>query len=371
MQKRFLNLDGLRFMAAFVVLVCHIEIFKSYFNYKPIEWRFFANSAQMAVTFFFVLSGFLITYLLLSEKKKQAAEKISIPAFYSKRVLRIWPLYYLLVILCFFVLNRTAFFSIDAPPHFAKERLIGYSFFLPNYTSYEYGGEMYLGQTWSLGVEEFFYLFFPIAVYYIKLKNFHRFLLVTIGVFFTLSMGMYFGKLSPNEEINNFIFIYLDKYRIYSFCLGGLAAWFCLGGNNNSSWIWKLSSKKLTANALMLLLILLVGAGITFSFATQQLYSIFFAVLIFSFIVSEINFKLLNFSFMTYLGKISYGIYMFHPIAIVITFRIAAGAFANSNELVSSLSFIAITTAVTIALSVISYELYEKRFLVSKKKKVG
>ena len=68
MQKRFSNLDGLRFIAALVVVICHFEIIKTYFGIPKTGGRFYSNSAQVAVTFFFVLSGFLITWLLLKEK---------------------------------------------------------------------------------------------------------------------------------------------------------------------------------------------------------------------------------------------------------------------------------------------------------------
>ena len=65
---RISNLDGLRFLAAAVVAICHFDIIKAYYGLERTGWRFFSNAAQMAVSFFFVLSGFLITYLLLKEK---------------------------------------------------------------------------------------------------------------------------------------------------------------------------------------------------------------------------------------------------------------------------------------------------------------
>ena len=106
MNNRLYNLDALRFIAAWIVLLCHVEVLKPYFGIVPYTSRFFVNSAQLAVTFFFVLSGFLITWLLLAEKRKNEQQKINVWRFYSKRILRIWPLYYLLILLGFFVLNQ-------------------------------------------------------------------------------------------------------------------------------------------------------------------------------------------------------------------------------------------------------------------------
>ena len=177
MQKRFLNLDGFRFLAAWIVLVCHLEILKPYFGIKKIEWRFFSESAQLAVTFFFVLSGFLITLLLIKEKTNTPLAKINIARFYKRRMLRTWPLYYLLIVLTFLVFIPQPFFLLPHQDAIAtnsslyKNRLLGYLLFMPNYTDLKWGGQLYLGQVWSLGVKEFFYLFFPLAFYHVKLKN--------------------------------------------------------------------------------------------------------------------------------------------------------------------------------------------------------
>jgi peptidoglycan/LPS O-acetylase OafA/YrhL len=111
MNKRISNLDGLRFFAAFVVLIVHIQGIKKAFGIKFFDCRFIENSSHIAVTFFFVLSGFLITYFLLQRKENNT---ISIIKFYKRRILRIWPLYYLLLILTFFVFPHFHVFDFDA-----------------------------------------------------------------------------------------------------------------------------------------------------------------------------------------------------------------------------------------------------------------
>ena len=91
------GLNGLRAIAALSVVVSHITIALPDFGLEKIgDWGFAAHG----VTLFFTISGFLITYLLLLEKKKQ---KINIKKFYARRILRIWPLYYsylLITIVC-------------------------------------------------------------------------------------------------------------------------------------------------------------------------------------------------------------------------------------------------------------------------------
>jgi peptidoglycan/LPS O-acetylase OafA/YrhL len=82
----FENLDALRFFAFFAVFLQHIFKNSSHFDNEPIS-RCFMNG-NLGVNFFFVLSGFLITYLLLKEKEQ--AGKIAIGSFYMRRALRIW-----------------------------------------------------------------------------------------------------------------------------------------------------------------------------------------------------------------------------------------------------------------------------------------
>ena len=99
----FKNLNGFRFLAASGVIITHIELYKARVG-APNIWKhplvFELGSA--AVDFFFVLSGFLITYLLLEEKKQ--FKKINFRLFYTRRILRIWPLYYFVILMAFFVI---------------------------------------------------------------------------------------------------------------------------------------------------------------------------------------------------------------------------------------------------------------------------
>ena len=87
----FPNLNGLRFIAAFMVIVHHVEQFKSLFGLENVfhESPFISIVGKLGVVLFFVLSGFLITYLLLVEE--EVTGTISIKSFYIRRFLRIWP----------------------------------------------------------------------------------------------------------------------------------------------------------------------------------------------------------------------------------------------------------------------------------------
>ena len=99
----FNGLNSLRFIAALFVLMHHSETIKRKNGLNNLEWLGLFRNGGNAVTFFFVLSGFLITYLLLKEQDNTG--EIKIKTFYLKRILRIWPLYFLIVLIGFIIMG--------------------------------------------------------------------------------------------------------------------------------------------------------------------------------------------------------------------------------------------------------------------------
>ena len=138
-KSHILALDSLRGFSAVLVLAAHLHVAPFVCGY-------------IGVSVFFVISGFLITWLLLQENNHTGT--ISLKAFYARRTLRIFPAFYVYWVACV-VANRQIHAAIDS-----KE--IAFSFFYLG--DYYYGGLRYLwsgaapimGITWSLGVEEKF-----------------------------------------------------------------------------------------------------------------------------------------------------------------------------------------------------------------------
>ncbi|MBV9082058.1 MAG: acyltransferase [Acidobacteriaceae bacterium] len=142
-RPRIPGLDGIRAIAVFLVIFSHF----------PLDW---ANGA-MGVIMFFVLSGFLITWLLLNELEKTG--NISLKAFYKRRTFRIFPAFYAYWI-----------FGIGITLLHRRPMPIGISIASLCYVTNYYLAilhphtDSFLGHAWSLGVEEQFYLLWPLVV---------------------------------------------------------------------------------------------------------------------------------------------------------------------------------------------------------------
>jgi len=172
----FPNLDGLRFFAFFAVFINHASHSLGYNNNNSIYYFIKTNllaNGDMGVCFFFVLSGFLITYLLLEEKNKNG--RINIKNFYLRRVLRIWPLYFFIVALCLLVFPLFEnHFIADFPIRITIKDLdpAFYLTFTGNF-DYIYNGvtNFLIGILWSISIEEQFYVLWPLVIAFIPRKH--------------------------------------------------------------------------------------------------------------------------------------------------------------------------------------------------------
>lgn len=210
-DKIFFNgINELRALAAFSVIFHHIELFKSQDHiaslFSSVYCAYFIEKlGKNGVYLFFVLSGFLITYLLLIEKDK--LKTILFKKFYLRRVYRIWPLYYLIVIIGFFLVpflantfsifkNTPYFFGlISNQEYYSIKSFCLYLLFLPNVALYEFNIVLVgCSQAWSVGVEEQFYILWPLLVFafnkkrtllfFLFILSFYLFLHIIIHPFF-------------------------------------------------------------------------------------------------------------------------------------------------------------------------------------------
>ncbi len=166
-MRRISELDALRGLAALVVVLFHLGVSNQSFN-LPFGWA--------AVDLFFVLSGYLITSILLRHRPTFH----SWLAFYGRRALRIWPIYYIGIA---FLLLVTPFFLI----RYSWDHLVEYLLYLPNLDLYRTGtfaenGCKLLAHVWTLGIEEQFYLLWPLLLVLVGRRGVVPLALVVAGL---------------------------------------------------------------------------------------------------------------------------------------------------------------------------------------------
>ena len=165
----FPNLDGLRFLAFLAVFVSHSMNLLGYasqhagFNFAR---DYLLLNGDLGVNFFFVLSGFLIVFLLI--KEREVTGGIQLGSFFLRRLLRIWPVYFLVLALGLFVFPWLgAGLPAGFPLGVATDRLNPWLYvaFAGNF-DYLVNGitNLLIGILWSISVEEQFYLFCPVLV---------------------------------------------------------------------------------------------------------------------------------------------------------------------------------------------------------------
>lgn len=343
------QLDGLRFIAVSLVLIDHWSGDALQF---PISY--------LGVCMFFVLSGFLITRILLNSKQKdetlQRSHKTSIKQFFVRRTIRIFPIYYLTI----FVL-----FLLNEPP--IREKIWWYLTYSTNiYIAIK---QTWMGSSdhlWSLAVEEQFYLFFPFIVLFISTRHLSKVLFGFIA--FSVLLRLFF-YLNGTAWMTPYV---LMPTCLDAFGMGGLLAFFFFNKNEKV--------KNFITNKIWLLISLGLYVGIVI-FGKQftephNIINVVFLRLFESFLslfmvgnavygFSGATKSFLENRFCVYLGQISYGIYIYHK--FIYNFYYAS-ATHPTVRLLNKFPFIAenITLKIiflyllTIAFATISWYLIEK-----------
>lgn len=335
----FPNLNGVRFIAALSVLIYHF--------YDTLN-------GHLGVILFFVLSGFLITYLLLEEKENH--NYISIKKFYIRRILRIWPLYFLIVLIgSLFFLSQS---DLNGDQNFFYS-LFFYVLFIPNVAFVLDIGLSYAAILWSVGSEEQFYLLWP---WLIKIKKSKRIILIFIFIIIFFSFVPHIIDYINNYYYNNSKnFLYYSSRVLLRMSFNSMAT----GGLLAFLYKFKPGIIKILFNKIFQLISLIVLLycwilNVEFFF-NDQFYATLFGILILNLAVNpKVIFSLENRVF-NYLGKISYGLYVYHQLSFYITAYVITN-WVKLNFLGSMFNFI-LGIFTTVLMSSVSYYLYERHFL--------
>lgn len=356
-KEYFHSLDALRFFAFFKVFLLHLPI-------TAFTWfSFIKAGGGLGVEFFFVLSGFLISYLCI--KEKETLGDFNLKKFFMRRVLRIWPLYFLMVGFAFatpFILDLLNLsYSNEGYEPSAFYSLL----FLENYKMMLEGtmpNVSPLGVMWSLCIEEHFYIIWGIVFLLIPARKFGVFSVIGLAVSFISKIIFTYNGWSHGE-----ILTHLDL-----FCYGGLLAY--LHYYKYDVLHKLIGLKPILQKRLLLFIILLMvlinpyilkeGMGLLFH---STFYGILFFILIAIFLSKENIFSINDKNPMSYLGKISYGLYVYHIIVINFLIQIFKKWGWSLDLPLYSVLFFFLSLALSVLISAISYRYFEKPFLYFKK----
>ena len=317
----------------------------------------------LAVTFFFVLSGFLITSLLLNEKKIQGV--IRTKRFLSNRILRIWPLYYVVLVLGYAV---SIFLLGDTPIDPLKNGFILNALLLPNVAFVSGLLPEILIQLWSVGTEEQFYLVWPFLLNRMNRKMMVR-VFMAIVVFWLVARGI-FRLLGEDYDWWNML---LFRTRMDCMAIGGVAALVLLDREGEGQWKerYRWVFEPITGWIAGIAFVGLLYVSYRFKTSLYQLYAVLSAILILRVIVRPVAW--LERRIPRYLGKVSYGIYLLQHFVLFFLFRvwIARGATPFTATMINSRAggiFIYLLAVLsTVALAGLSYTYFESSFLKRKR----
>lgn len=297
----FKQLDGFRFVSVTSVMIFH------FVHLRLVQ----SIPLGYGVLFFFVLSSFLITRILLVAKQNNEAlgqgHFFSLRQFYLRRALRIFPIYYLMVAFLLIINWK--------PSRDIMVYLLTYTINYKIGSGYDVGN---MGHLWSLAVEEQFYILFPFLIFFVPTRYLFG-LLASITVLGVAARAALYLYESDNIYFSNFNFL----SALDSLGMGGMLAYLSL---YRRAEVIKVVSNRMVFAAMALAF--LVAMLTTYSFNTGTERFTFGNMVVLRFLFNALSFWILGWavligytgwlklflenSVVTYLGRISYGLYLYH-----------------------------------------------------------
>lgn len=311
----------------------------------------FIKNMPLGVDIFFFISGYLLTYLLIMEKEKYG--KVNIPKFYIRRGLRIWPLYFFLIALAPFIINWLG----DPQPEYLRTILLINNFQTIATQTWEYP----FAHFWSICIEEHFYIFWPIIIAFIPSRKLLKTIIILIGISWAYKVGTY-------------IFIPQNWYQLYLHTLSRMDV-ILMGSLLAAVYIQKPFEFKLNGYISVGLLLFLC---VLLSFDDASDFSnMFNGVLRRPVYIALLALPMMDLMFNSnrknlfgkhnpflYLGKVSYGIYMYGNILVPIVIKKVVVTYSIHNIYF----YFALVFVLSLLIPVISYEFLEKPFLKLKQR---
>ncbi len=305
--------------------------------------RLFQGAGHLGVDFFFTLSGFLITSILIS------ADTFDLGKFYLKRGFRIVPLYLLLVWISYAILPLVSGQELSLPP-------IGYVLSFTANMFYAYHGDSYLFAVtilWSLSVEMQFYILWGAV-----LRFFKQYLYLLAVIFIVISIGL---KYMMYLKCSMY---YISETYVPDFMIGAIGAKLA----NNGIIQFKNIHKGIKLSLYLAALVAFVctptlNAFLWWKIASNCLYSALALCVILDQSSENSLFDIGKSKLISYWGKVSYGIYCFQGFVLPLFSRILLPRFNDSGSVVRVVIIPFVLFAITAILASVSYRFFESYFL--------
>jgi peptidoglycan/LPS O-acetylase OafA/YrhL len=341
-------LEGLRGSAIILVILYHNFNFISYFNYG---W--------LGVDLFFVLSGFLITNILLNTLHKKNYFK----SFYARRALRIFPLYYLVLILFLVIFPAIKNFPLDLS-YYVQHQWWFWTY-LQNWCLIFFYNDRsnVLTHLWSLAVEEQYYLVWPLLIFFVK-KPKNLLLICLAALLLIIASRVWIWNNKESFFTHSWLFLFT---RIDGILVGSILSLLLF---NKPYFLQRYFTLLVLFLAILNFSFYFLNRIYQFNYPPWDIvgyttFSAMFALAVYEVVQNKngLLHTILSFSFLKFLGKYSYGLYVFHwPVYALLFSRLHSVMPIQNlrfNQLVSAF----ICTAAAILISVVSYHVFEVRFL--------
>jgi peptidoglycan/LPS O-acetylase OafA/YrhL len=343
--SRIAGLDGVRAIAVMAVIWHH--------THDGFAWLPISKNGFLGVDLFFVLSGFLITHLLLQEKA--LTNNISLGNFYARRSLRIFPLYFALL-----AALASAFFVFAPENSPLRAAFFSELLYHATYTSNWIDSRTFLAITWSLSTEEQFYLLWPPVLALAGLRSTYL-----LGAALLASQAVNFGMLDPHLARAGVPYhsLAILQCTFTPILLGCLSAFALRTDNGTIGWIKDHSS-----------VLMWISAMVAFATASWpgdmrgvprlsfQLASATFLLSMYSQQQHPLT-RVLELRPIVYIGTISYGLYLLHIIAIEVA-RPVVKPLSEGH----GLPLFLLSAALSIVLAALSFRYFETPMLRLKSK---
>lgn len=355
-RRHFHTFDALRFFAFLKVFLLHLPIVAfPVFNYLK-------SGGGIGVDFFFVLSGFLITYIILEEKSQTG--RLNLKNFFIRRVLRIWPLFYLMILIAFLTPYLVSLAGLTSSPDGYKPNWLMSCLFLENYKmmfSHSEPNVSPLGVMWSLCVEEHFYIIWGVVLFFLPVKKV-PFLIISAFLVGNISRAIYIHHGIGTADVFS---------NIDYFAWGAIPAFLLITyGERLTAWVERVPSICKVAAIILVIGYVEVSSNIHFVFKDNiepVVFGILFSSLLIIIIPENNRIKIPDRNVLSKLGIFTYGLYVYHTILLNFLIQLSKMVGFSLQIPLNAILFSLVSLGVTIAVSVVSYFLFEKQFLKLKR----